>query len=127
LLEQWKKSTTVQIYKKGYKSNCSNYWGILLLWTSYKILSNILLSRLYPYVEEIIWDHQCGFWYNRSTADHIFCIHHIVETNWSKMGQYISYSYTSTKPVIELGGKYCTIFSYSFGYPWNYLGWLKCV
>jgi hypothetical protein len=25
LLEQWKKSTTVQIYKKGYKSNCSNY------------------------------------------------------------------------------------------------------
>ena len=25
------------------------------------ILSNILLSRLIPYVEEVIGDHQCGF------------------------------------------------------------------
>jgi hypothetical protein len=29
--------------------------------TSYKILSNILLSRLVPYIDEIIVDHQCGF------------------------------------------------------------------
>jgi hypothetical protein len=28
---------------------------------TYKILSNILLSRLTPYAEEIIGDHQCGF------------------------------------------------------------------
>jgi hypothetical protein len=32
-----------------------------------------------------------------------------VETNWSTMGQYFSYSYTSTKTVIQLEGKYCTI------------------
>ena len=29
--------------------------------TTYKILSNILLSRLIPYAKEIIGDHQCGF------------------------------------------------------------------
>jgi len=29
--------------------------------TTYKILSNILLSRLTPKAEEIIGDHQCGF------------------------------------------------------------------
>jgi hypothetical protein len=35
--------------------------GISLLPTTYKILSNILLSRLIPYAEEIIGDQQCGF------------------------------------------------------------------
>jgi len=48
----------------------------------YKILSNILLSRLTPYAEEIIGDHQCGFRSNRSTTDHIFCIRHILENKW---------------------------------------------
>ena len=47
--------------------------------TTYKILSNILLSRLSPYAEEIIGDHQYGFRRNRSTTDHIFCFHQIFE------------------------------------------------
>ena len=50
--------------------------------TTYKILSNILLSRLTPYAEEIIGDHQCGFQRNRSTTDHIFCIHQILKKIW---------------------------------------------
>ena len=41
---------------------------------TYKILSNILLSRLTPYAKAIIKDHQCGFRRNKSTIDHIFCI-----------------------------------------------------
>jgi hypothetical protein len=45
LPEQWKESIIVPIYKKGDKTDCSNYRGISLLLTSYKILSNILLSR----------------------------------------------------------------------------------
>jgi hypothetical protein len=35
--------------------------GISLLSTSYKILSNIVLSRLSTAIDEIIGDHQCGF------------------------------------------------------------------
>jgi hypothetical protein len=31
--------------------------------------------------------------------------------NGSKMGQYISQSWSSRKPMIELGRKYCVIFS----------------
>ena len=42
--------------------------------TTYKILSNILLSRLIPYAEEIIGDHQCGFRRNRSTTYHIYAV-----------------------------------------------------
>ena len=48
LPEEWKESITVPIYKKGDKTDCSNYRGISLLPTMYKILSNILLSRLTP-------------------------------------------------------------------------------
>ncbi|PNF34303.1 hypothetical protein B7P43_G16291 [Cryptotermes secundus] len=48
LPHQWKESIIAPVYKKGYKTDCSNYWGISLLLTSYKILSNIL-SRLSPH------------------------------------------------------------------------------
>ena len=59
--EEWKESIIVPIYKKGDKTDCNNYRGISLLSTPYKILSNIVLSRLTPYVEEIILDDQRGF------------------------------------------------------------------
>jgi hypothetical protein len=60
LHEQWKGSVTVPIYKKGDKTDCSNYRGISLLSAAYKILSNILLSTLTPYAEEIMGNRQCG-------------------------------------------------------------------
>jgi hypothetical protein len=59
--QQWKESFIVPICKKGGKTDCNNYWGISILPTAYKTLSNILLARLTPYVSEIIGDHQCGF------------------------------------------------------------------
>jgi hypothetical protein len=84
-------SIVVPIHKKGDKTNCSNYRGISLLSTSYKILSNILLPMLIPYADEIIGDHQCGFRRNRSTTDQIFYIRQILEKSGSIMAQYISY------------------------------------
>jgi hypothetical protein len=57
---EWK-SIIVPIYKKADKTDCSNYTGLSLLSTTYKILTNILLSWLTQYAEEIIWDYQCGF------------------------------------------------------------------
>jgi hypothetical protein len=72
-------SIIVPIYKKGDKTDRSNYRGISILLTTYKILSKILLSRLTTYAEEVIGDHQCGFRRNRSTNNHIFCI---LEKKW---------------------------------------------
>jgi hypothetical protein len=68
--------------QKGLKADCNNYRGISLLSASYKILSNVLLSRLSPYVDEIIGDHHCRFQHNRPTADQIFCIRQILEKKW---------------------------------------------
>jgi len=58
LPEEWKESIIIPIHKKGDKTDSSNYRGISLLPTTYKILSNIMLSRLIPYAQEIIGDHQ---------------------------------------------------------------------
>jgi len=69
----------VPIYWKADKTECSNYRGLSLLSATYKILSNILLSRLTPNAEEINGDHQCGFGCNRSTAAHIFRIRQILK------------------------------------------------
>jgi hypothetical protein len=50
LPDQWAESITVPIFKKGDKTGSNNYRGISSLSTSYKILSNILLSRLGLYI-----------------------------------------------------------------------------
>jgi len=91
LPQQWKESVVVPIHKKGDKTDCSNYRGMSLLTTTYKILSSILVSRLTPYVKEIIGDHQRGFRRNRPTADQIFYIRQILEKERCIMGQYLSY------------------------------------
>jgi hypothetical protein len=59
LSEQWKESITAPTYMQNDKTNCSNYQGKLLLATTHNILSNILLTWLTPYADNIIKDHQC--------------------------------------------------------------------
>ena len=54
LPQEWKESIIFPIDKKGNKMDYNNYKGISLLSTSYKILSNILLTRRTPYANEII-------------------------------------------------------------------------
>ena len=90
--EEWKESIFVPIYKKGDKTDFSNYRGISLLQTMFKVLTNILLSILAPYAEEIIGDNQCEFRLNRSTTDHVFCVRHIpyLRKNGNTTKQYIS-------------------------------------
>jgi sorting nexin-29 len=82
LPDQRKEYIIVAVHKKGDKTDGKNYRGISLLPTSYKVVLNILLSRLVPYIDEIIRDHQCGFRRNRSTTDQIFCIRQILDKKW---------------------------------------------
>jgi len=66
----WKESVIVHIYRRGDKTVCSKYRDISLLLTTYNILSNILLSRLTTYKEDIIGDNKCGFRRYRSYILH---------------------------------------------------------
>jgi hypothetical protein len=94
LPDQWKESTII-----GDETGCNNYGGTLLLSTSYKMLYNILLTKLSLYIDEIIGDYQCGIRCNRSIIDQIFCIHQILEKKWEY--KYVSYSQTSNKHMIQ--------------------------
>jgi hypothetical protein len=102
---------------KGDKTDCSNYRGIPLLSTSYKIASNTLLSKLSPYVDEIIGDNQCGFRRNRSITDNIFLYS-------SDTGEKSGIQLDGTSAIHKLleRGNYCTVFSQGSGHPWQQLG-----
>ena len=80
--EAWKKLNIVPIHKKCDTIDCSNDRGISLLSNMYKILSNILLSRLTLHAEEIIWYHQREFQCNRSITGNTFCNCQIFEKKW---------------------------------------------
>ena len=90
LPEEWKESIIAPIHKKGDKTDCNNYRGISLLPITYKILSNILLSRLIPHAQEIIGDHQCGFRCNRSTMIIYSAFAKYLRKNGNTMNQFIS-------------------------------------
>jgi hypothetical protein len=60
LPDQWKESIIAPIHKKADKTDCNNYCGISLVSTLYKFFSNILLSWLSSYIDEIIGENQHG-------------------------------------------------------------------
>jgi hypothetical protein len=101
LPDQWKESIIVPIHKTADKTDCNNYRGISLLSTSYNILSNILLSLLSPYIDEIIGDHQCGIRHNSPTTDRIFCIRQILGKKWEYNETVHQLFIISRKPMIQ--------------------------
>jgi hypothetical protein len=78
LPEERKESITVLIYKKGNKTDCSNYRGISLLPNAYKNFIQHPAVNVDSICRGNYWDHQCGFQCNRSVADHVFCIRQIL-------------------------------------------------
>ena len=76
---EWNVNIICPIHKKGDIMERSNYRGVSLLNTDYKILSNILFARISPFAENIIGNYQCGFRTNRSTTNQIFMLRQILE------------------------------------------------
>ena len=80
--DDWGEGLIVPIHKKGDRKVCSNYRGITLTNSIYKIFSSILLARLTPFAEDIVGEYQCGFRRNRSTIDQLFSLRQILEKRW---------------------------------------------
>lgn len=78
----WGTSLICPIFKKGDKLLCNNYRGISLLDVAYKIFSNILLSKISLFAENILDEYQCGFRRGRGTIDQIFVMRQIFEKCW---------------------------------------------
>jgi hypothetical protein len=77
-LKQGRQAPAV-VRRQGTQISLKIGWQMAVKWS---VLLSGILSRLSPYIDEIIGDHQCGFRCNRSTTDHIFCIRHILKKNW---------------------------------------------
>ena len=72
--QEWNTGLLKILPKKGDLHDTNNYRGIMLLETAYKIMANILRSRLTPIAESIDQESQCGFRPGRSTIDAIFSL-----------------------------------------------------
>ena len=76
---EWMNGALCPLHKKGDKLCCSNYRGICLLNTAYKVFARLLYTRLEPYAEDCTGDYQAGFRADRSTSDQIFAIRQILQ------------------------------------------------
>jgi len=80
--EEWKEAIIVPIHKRGDRDRRENYRGIALRNAGYKILSNLILGKIKPYIEKVMGDYQNGFRYGRSVIDNIFALKIINEKLW---------------------------------------------
>ena len=79
--EDWKTAIIVPLYKKGDANKPSNYRGISLLSSGYKLYTELILGRLQKEVDEknLLPEGQAGFRKGRSTTDNIYILNHIVQ------------------------------------------------
>ena len=77
--QDWKRSVSIQIPKKGNTKECSNYGTIALISHTSKVTLKILQARLQQYVNCELPDVQAGFRKGRGTRDQIANICWIIE------------------------------------------------
>ena len=77
--QDWKRSVSILIPKKGNAKECSNYCTIALISHTSKVRLKILQARLQQYVNRELPDIQAGFRKSRGTRDQIANIRWIIE------------------------------------------------
>ena len=77
--QDWKRSVSIPIPKKGNVKECSNYHTIALISHANKEMLKILQARLQQYVNCELPDVQAGFRKGGGIRDHIANIHWIME------------------------------------------------
>ena len=79
--QQWKYAVITVLHKKGDKTECGNYRGILLMSHAGKVLLKVVARRLSAYCEAkgLLPEEQCGFRPDRSTTDMMFVVRRLEE------------------------------------------------
>ena len=72
-------SLVIPIPKKGNLKQCQNYRTISLISHPSKLMLRVLLNRLKAKAEELLAEHQAGFWPGRSTVEQSFNSRVIIE------------------------------------------------
>lgn len=76
---EWSLGIICTIHKKGDIWECSNYRGVTVLNTAYKVFSKILCIRIEPFADKIVGSYQAGFSKGKSTINQISAIKLILE------------------------------------------------
>lgn len=76
--DEWSKSTTILLHKKGDRSDLGNYRPISLMSNMYKIFSKIILNRISATLDQNQPQEQAGFRKGYSTIDHIQVVSTII-------------------------------------------------
>ena len=58
---EWKEAIVTPVFKKGSKSNPSNYRPISLLPILSKVQERLVFNKLYPFLSDLLSEHQSGF------------------------------------------------------------------
>lgn len=84
--DSFRRSIIIPLFKKGDINNVSNYRGLSLLDTIYKIFTGLILNRINTWIDVhcILNEYQAGFRKNYSTVDNLFNITSIVNLNFLK-------------------------------------------
>ena len=77
--QDWKRSVSIPIPKKGNAKECSNYHTVALISHSSKVMLKILQARLQQYVNRELLDVQTGFRKGRGTRHQIANIHWVIK------------------------------------------------
>ena len=77
--QNWKRSVSHPIPKKGNAKECSNYQTVALISQASKVMLKILQARLQQHVNRELPDIQAGFRKGRGTRDQIANIRWIIE------------------------------------------------
>jgi hypothetical protein len=109
LPKDWTEGIICPIYKKGDRTECSNYRPITLLYIGYKIFAILLNNRLSEIVQGKLSDVQMGFRPGRSTVFIIYLLLDKFFKNFTSIiSNYIMYLLITHKPLTQLTEmKYC--------------------
>jgi len=72
--EEWGQARVKSLFQKGKRDNSSNYRGISLLNSGYKIYAKIITQRFKTISETSLLVEQNGFRIGRSCIDNVFII-----------------------------------------------------
>lgn len=91
--DEWRKNYLQPIFKrKGSATDPKNYRDIALTSVLYKILTPLIVNRLYPCVEDKIPAEQYGFLKRRSTSDAVeFVLNHVSQRLSNKKMTYAAF------------------------------------
>ena len=77
--DDWTKGILVKLLKKGDRSICGNWRGIMLLSIPSKLLCHIILHEMKKEVDRVLRDEQTGFRQERSCTEQIATFRIIIE------------------------------------------------